>query len=96
MFYRCSSITSLNVEANNQKYLSIDGVLYSNDQTEIIKYPEAKEGVSYIIPNSVTNIKRNAFYGCSSLTNIEIPSSVTSIGESAFRGCIRLNDIIIP
>ena len=29
----------------------------------------------------------NAFYGCRSLTSIEIPSSVTSIGREAFYGC---------
>ena len=37
-----------------------------------------------------------AFYGCSSLTNIEIPSSVTKIGVSAFQYCCNLTSIKIP
>ena len=34
----------------------------------------------------VTSIGSNAFYYCTSLTNVTIPSSVTSIGEFAFAG----------
>ena len=33
------------------------------------------------------------FFGCSSLTSIEIPSSVTSIGNEAFKWCNRLTTI---
>ena len=34
-----------------------------------------------------------AFYGCESLTSIEIPNSVTSIGYSAFEDCTALEEI---
>ena len=37
-----------------------------------------------------------AFYGCTSLTRIEIPSSITSIGGWAFSGCTSLTSIEIP
>ena len=37
-----------------------------------------------------------AFWGCSSLTSINIPSSVTSIGKFAFSGCSSLTSINIP
>ena len=37
-----------------------------------------------------------AFYGCGSLTNINIPNSVTTIGNSAFYGCSSLTSITIP
>ena len=49
-----------------------------------------------VIPNGVTSIKNNAFFGCSGLTSVTIPNSVTSIGENAFYGCSKLTSITIP
>jgi len=51
---------------------------------------------SITIPESMTNIGKNAFYGMASLTNVVIPNSVTEIGERAFDGCISLQNIAIP
>ena len=48
------------------------------------------------IPDSVTEIGSRAFYGCSSLTTIDIPDSVTEIGSLAFSDCSSLTDIDIP
>ena len=44
----------------------------------------------------MTSIGRAAFYGCSSLTQINIPDGVTSIGISAFENCSSLSHITIP
>lgn len=45
---------------------------------------------SITIPNSVTSIGEQAFYGCNTLTSITIPNSVTSIGERALSECYFL------
>ena len=95
-FYNCSSLTGINVEENNQKYCSEDGVLFNKNKTELIQYPSKKADKQYVIPSSVTRIESDAFRGCSKLTSIEIPSSVTSIGMLAFRGCSSLTSINIP
>ena len=49
-----------------------------------------------VIPNSVTSIKKSAFYGCKSMTSIVIPNSVTSIEISAFDRCTSLTSVVVP
>ncbi len=46
------------------------------------------------IPDTVTEIKANAFYGWNG-TSITIPDSVSSIGESAFFDCSNLTSVTI-
>ena len=48
-----------------------------------------------IIPDSVTEIKRAAFYG-SSIKTITIPDTVTTIADHAFYDCKSLGSIVIP
>ena len=69
-------------------------VLFNKDKTTLIAYRSKEK--NYIIPNSVTNIGDAAFWGCSSLTNINIPNSVTNIGNEVFSNCSSLTNINIP
>ena len=94
-FTYCDGLTSINVDSNNPSYTSLNGVLFNKGKTELIKYPEGKEG-SYTIPNSVTSIEDWAFYSCEGLTSITIPNSVTSIGNEAFWDCDGLTSVTIP
>ena len=47
------------------------------------------------IPESVQTIKKDAFAGCKSLTNVVIPDNVRQIGEGAFRECTNLTKVVI-
>jgi hypothetical protein len=71
------------VDANNQNYSSIDGILFNKNQNTLIQYPISKTG-SYSIPSSVNTIGSGAFDYCSGLTSVTIPLYVNSIGASAF------------
>lgn len=51
---------------------------------------------SIIIPESVTSIKKQAFFACDNLTDITLPDSITSIEESVFFDCNNLTSIVIP
>ena len=95
-FRGCTSLTSITVNENNQKYKSVDGNLYSKDGKTLIQYAIGKTETFFTIPDSVKSIGDYAFSYCDSLTSVEIPDSVTSIGYSAFCGCTSLTSIEIP
>ena len=69
-------------------------VLFNKDKTTLIAY--RSKDTNYIIPDSVTNIGDEAFWGCEPLTSINIPDGVTNIGDEAFWGCESLTSINIP
>ena len=93
-FTGCPKLATINAE-DNQKYISVDGVLYSKDKTTLVKYPMGKNDQSFAIPSSVTTIGRNAF-NYAQIESIAIPSSVITIGASAFSNCARLTNIELP
>lgn len=51
---------------------------------------------SVIIPNSVTEIRENAFRSCSALYDVTIGKHVSVIGNSAFYQCSVLDTVIVP
>jgi len=93
--FRCKNLTTIKANSENPVFASIDGVLFSKDKTELIKYPEGRQG-DYVIPDSVTKINEAAFCRCIGLTSITIPASVIEIGSQSFLDCSGLTSIVIP
>ena len=48
------------------------------------------------IPDTVTEIGEEAFFGCDALEEVVIPASVRKIGKEAFRCCSNMTQIVIP
>ena len=95
-FLGCTSLEEINVNDENALYSSVDGVLFSKDQTELVKYPQGKTDIEYVILDSVTSIGNYSFYKCTSLESVTIPDSVTSIGNYSFYECTSLESVTIP
>jgi len=54
------SLISINVDADNPSYTSVDGVLYDKDCSTLIVYPSGRTG-AYRIPDTVTTVNDYAF-----------------------------------
>ena len=83
-------------------------IIYQNEYYIITGISEAMGGesagafrnrtdiTSVVIPDTVLDIGRYAFDGCSNLTEVNIPEGVRSLYGYAFRNCISLTEVIIP
>ena len=91
----CEQLKAINVDKGNKNYLSIDGILFNKDITELVRYPEAKTG-KYVIPDSVNEIGWCAFTGCNGLTELTIPNSISKIDDHTFNSCTNLKKVTIP
>lgn len=95
-FHNCVSLINIDVDSDNQHYLSIDGNLYSKDKKTLVRYAIGQKDTTFIIPEHVTKINDLAFDGACKLTNLSIPKSVSCMGYSVFEGCSSLTEIVIP
>ena len=95
-FYNCSSLTSIIIQNSvtsigANAFYSCPITYASASTTAISSIP--KSALITVIITSGQSILGNAFYKCSSLTNITIGNSVTSIENFAFYDCSNLENI---
>ena len=88
-------LVRINVANESPYFFSDDGVLLDKDKTEVIRFPEGKEG-AYDAPASVTSIANKAFSSCVGLTSVTLPDGLLSIGTKAFYECSALTSVNIP
>jgi len=105
-FSGCTNLKNISISANTTNIgmsvfddtLWIKEQLKSNDfvilNNILLKY--GGSGGNVVIPDGVTSISSNVFYGCTGLTSVTIPGSVKEIKDSAFGRCAGLTSVTIP
>jgi hypothetical protein len=91
-FSICEALTWIDVSEANSNYASVDGVLFSKDQTTLVAFPRGRTG-SYSIPDGTISIGGGFLQ--SNLTSVTIPDSVWSVGDLTFGYCRNLTDVTI-
>ncbi len=82
-FVNCGSLTNISVAAENQHYKDINGVLFTEDEKMLVRYPSGITNSTYQIPASVEVIGRDSF-STAQLSEINIPSTVKQFEDWAF------------
>ena len=77
-------------------FFAFDGVLYEviYKGVSLHRYPAGDERKEFVIPEGVTEIGENAFYGNPYLRGITVPKSVENVEENPFVKCESLETII--
>lgn len=94
VFDYCPSLKNISVAAGNQYYKSVDGVLFDKAGELLLRYPEAKSGASYAVPDTVKTIAPGAFYA-TSLSSVTMGDNVEAIKCYSFEDCPNLAEIKI-
>ena len=79
----------------NDNFISEDGVIFSKDMTQLVRYPSGNERNYYIIPNNVTTILEISFKESKNLESIIISNKVEEIQEYSFELCTKLTNILV-
>lgn len=88
----CPNIENYNVDPNNKKFASIDGVVFSADKKSLQLYPPARNQEEYTVPEGTTTLSTNAF-SKSRLKKLVVSKDVVSIGEGAISDMDNLTDL---
>ena len=95
VFLDCSSLESINVSADNEKYTSVDGVLYTKNMKKLIQYPAAKKSTTYEVPITLSNITAYAFRQCKNLKVITILNNEKKFNYNPFMKCLNLEKFVV-
>lgn len=94
-FIGCKNLEEFVVNKDNANYKTIDGILFSKDETKIIRYPQGKKGDEYTIPSTVTEVCLRAIDQNQYLKKIVIPDNVESVGDYAVALLPKLETLIV-
>ena len=103
----CRYLRAIEVDPENARFQSLDGVLYSKDGTRLITYPNAHTAVyseggslqkkaTYTVAPGTKVIGHAAFYKCYALEKVLLPGGLEVIEARAFHKCDAMPAIDFP
>lgn len=95
-FSSCDNLIDIDVDADNQNYCSVDGVLFDEEMYYLIQYPVGRTDTEYTIPDGVTYIDNCAFSYAYYLERVTFPDGILYIGTEAFAECSHLDSVNLP
>jgi hypothetical protein len=81
------------VDPENLHFISVDGVLFSNDKKELVYYPPGRTDDTYYVPEGTEIIGHGAFFNNPHIKQIVFPASVREIGPCIVELCYNLETL---
>lgn len=78
-----NGVSQIIVDADNENYLSEDGILYNKQKTVLMMYPYNKVTIKFILPDQVEEIAPKAFSAVT-VQQVVIKNASVRIGEGNF------------
>ena len=94
-FHYCRNLREVNVSEKNNNYIEVDGVIFNKNKTEIVCYPQQREGDIYIIPDSVKSLNSFSIAFANNIKEITIGKNVETMHSNAIFECENLEKIKI-
>ncbi len=95
-FTYCMGLEKFDVDPHNMSFTSVDGVLYSKDRKQLLRYPSGNKKCNYIIEDEVEVIAGSAFSGAAYLETITFTSNLKIVGAKAFENCMKIESLLLP
>lgn len=93
-FWRAAALKTIEVAPGNERFRSVDGVLFSADGKTLLAFPPNRGG-EYVVPDGVETIADRAFAMCG-LESIVLPETLRTIGKGAFVFGEELSSVALP
>jgi len=92
-FSNTREMIAYEVAPDNNHFVSIDGVIYSNDMKQLVAYPGNKADNAFAIPEGVETICFAAVSNTQNLNTLSFPNSVVTISDYGFTGGDGISNI---
>ena len=90
-----SGISEITIDANNDSFSEESGMLFNKNKTKLVCY-YASDSAVCLVPSTVTEIAKYAFYSNDDLLTVVLPEGIEKIGDYAFGNCLYLLNINLP
>ena len=85
----------IDIDENNENYISIDGVVYNKTKTSLIVYPNHRKATTCTVLSGVVSMDDNAFCDSKYLSEVILPSTLKTIGSHTFNSS-SITKVTIP
>lgn len=93
--YTSKSLEYIEVDKNNTTFYDEDGILFEKTSNGLTlhRYPPAKKGKKYVIPDKVTDTANCAFQGNVYLEDVTLSPSIKTLRSAVFQNCSSLENV---